>query len=191
MLRTEVPAATTLSSMLLQNPKGPERMEGWHFQLHTPRSLGHSEVSACLCSSRSCVTRGVVGRLLFVDPPVSKTGGGDGGAQGSSGELPDGRWRTGKESAYQCKRHKRCWFDLWVRKSPWSRKWQSTPVFLPRDFHGQRKLVGHSLQSHKESDNGWTTELIKELRQQGPFRHLSQGALITTLQGGEWARLFV
>ena len=23
-------------------------------------------------------------------------------------------------------------FDLWVRKIPWRRKWQPTPVFLPR-----------------------------------------------------------
>ena len=26
----------------------------------------------------------------------------------------------------------------------WRRKWQSTPVFLPRKSHGQRRLVGHS-----------------------------------------------
>ena len=23
------------------------------------------------------------------------------------------------------------WFDPWVRKTPWRRKWQPTPVFLP------------------------------------------------------------
>ena len=27
---------------------------------------------------------------------------------------------------------------------PWSRKWQSTPVFLPGKFHGQRSLVSNS-----------------------------------------------
>jgi len=26
-------------------------------------------------------------------------------------------------------------FDPWVTKSPWSRKWQPTPVFLPGEFH--------------------------------------------------------
>jgi len=26
-------------------------------------------------------------------------------------------------------------FNLWVRKMPWSRKWQPTPVFLPGEFH--------------------------------------------------------
>ena len=33
-------------------------------------------------------------------------------------------------------------FNPWVRKIPWSRKQQPTPVFLPGKFHGQRSLVG-------------------------------------------------
>ena len=33
-------------------------------------------------------------------------------------------------------------FDLWVRKIPWKRKWQPTPVFLPGISHGQRSLPG-------------------------------------------------
>ena len=32
----------------------------------------------------------------------------------------------------------------WVRKIPWSRKWQPTSVFMPGKFHGQRSLVGYS-----------------------------------------------
>ena len=32
-------------------------------------------------------------------------------------------------------------FDPWVRKIPWRRKWQPTPVFLPGEPHGQRSLV--------------------------------------------------
>ena len=35
-------------------------------------------------------------------------------------------------------------FGPWVRKIPWSRKGQPTPVFLPGKFHGQRRLVGYS-----------------------------------------------
>ena len=31
---------------------------------------------------------------------------------------------------------------IWVGKILWWRKWQSTPVFLPRKFHRQRGLVG-------------------------------------------------
>ena len=33
-------------------------------------------------------------------------------------------------------------FDPWVRKIPWRREWQLTSVFLPRELHGQRHLVG-------------------------------------------------
>ena len=43
-------------------------------------------------------------------------------------------------------------FGPWVRRIPWRRKWQSTPVFLPGEFHGQRSLVGYSLWCCKESD---------------------------------------
>ena len=39
-----------------------------------------------------------------------------------------------------------------VRKIPWRRKWQPTPVFLPRESHGQRSLVGYSPWGRKESD---------------------------------------
>ena len=37
---------------------------------------------------------------------------------------------------------KRLELDPWVRKIPWGRKWQSTPVFLPGKSHGQRSLAG-------------------------------------------------
>src|SRR5574338_627821 len=33
-------------------------------------------------------------------------------------------------------------FDPWVRKIPWRRKWQPTPVLLPGKFHGWRSLAG-------------------------------------------------
>ena len=43
-------------------------------------------------------------------------------------------------------------FNPRVRKIPWRRKWQPTPVFLPGEFHGQITLAGYSLWSQKESD---------------------------------------
>ena len=56
---------------------------------------------------------------------------------------------SGKEPACQCRRHKRHRFNPWVRKSPWRRAWQSIPVFLPGESHGQRSLAGYSPQGHK------------------------------------------
>ena len=35
-------------------------------------------------------------------------------------------------------------FDPWVRRILWRRKWQSTVIFLPGKFHGQRSLAGYS-----------------------------------------------
>ena len=43
-------------------------------------------------------------------------------------------------------------FDPWVRKIPWRRTWQSTPVFLPGESHGQRSLAGYSSWDCKKSD---------------------------------------
>ena len=48
-------------------------------------------------------------------------------------------------------------FNPWVRKIPWRKKWQSTPVLLPRQCHGQRSLVGYSPWDPKELD---TTERL-------------------------------
>ena len=43
--------------------------------------------------------------------------------------FPDGA--SGKEHACQCRRQKRCGFNLWVRKILWRRARQLTPVFFP------------------------------------------------------------
>ena len=40
-------------------------------------------------------------------------------------------WLSGKGSAWQCRRRRRCRFDPWVGKIPWRREWQPTPVFFP------------------------------------------------------------
>ena len=39
---------------------------------------------------------------------------------------------------------RRCGFHPWVRKIPWRRKWQLTPVILPGGSHGQRSLASYS-----------------------------------------------
>ena len=65
--------------------------------------------------------------------------------------------------ACQC----RCGFHSWVfwtrvRKIPWRRKWQPTPVFLPRTSHQQRSPAGCSPLGHKELD---VTEQLSMQRQ--------------------------
>ena len=44
-------------------------------------------------------------------------------------------------AGYLRERHR---FDLWVKKIPWRRAWQHSPVFLPGESYGQRSLVGYS-----------------------------------------------
>ena len=39
---------------------------------------------------------------------------------------------------------------------PWRRKWQPTPVFLPGEFHIERRLVGYSPWSHRVKHNSVT-----------------------------------
>ena len=82
------------------------------------------------------------------------------------------RWLPGfysKEPICQCKNHKRQAFNPWVRKIPWRGKWQPTPVFLPREFHGQRSLVGYSPWGCNESN---TTEQLSTAQQHSPPRKM-------------------
>ena len=51
-----------------------------------------------------------------------------------------------KKICLQCLRPR---FDPWVRKVPWRRKWQPSPVSLPGKSHGK---AGYSPWGHKELD---------------------------------------
>ena len=53
-------------------------------------------------------------------------------------------YRRFSERLYFCLQCGRPGFDPWVRKIPWRRKWQPTPVFLPGESHGRRSLMGYS-----------------------------------------------
>ena len=48
--------------------------------------------------------------------------------------------------------HLRSWFDAWIGKISWSKKWQPAPVFLPGKFHQQRSQTGYCPVSAKELD---------------------------------------
>ena len=67
---------------------------------------------------------------------------------------------SSEEPICQCRRLKRRRFNPWVRKIPWSRKWQPVQVFLPGKFHGQRSLEGYSPWGHKESDTNEYTHIL-------------------------------
>ena len=45
-----------------------------------------------------------------------------------------------EEPACQCRRHERCGFNPWVRKIPWKRARQPTPIVLPGESHSERSL---------------------------------------------------
>ena len=57
---------------------------------------------------------------------------------------------SGQEPSCKCRRREGRGFDPSVGKSPWRRGWSPRPVFLPREFYGQRSLMGWGLYGHKE-----------------------------------------
>ena len=91
------------------------------------------------------------------------------------------RWHSGKESASQRRRYKRGGFDPWVGKIPWSRKWQSAPVFLPGKFHGQRRLVGAKSQTRQSAH----TVLLRETQRRDTQGEAGEGH-VEMQQGWEW-----
>ena len=58
-------------------------------------------------------------------------------------------------------------FDPWVRKIPWRRKWQPTPVLLPGESRARRTLagcspwgrkrLGHDLAAEQRQEQGMCT----------------------------------
>ena len=57
------------------------------------------------------------------------------------------RWLSGKEHACQCR------VNPWISKIPWRRKWQPTPVFLPRKIPWTEESGGLQSMGTKKS---WT-----------------------------------
>ena len=70
-------------------------------------------------------------------------------------------------------------FNPWVRKIPWRREWQPTPVFLPGELPGQRSLAGYYPWGCKELD---MTEPLSTAHRAAPFNrftHLNPTQLLT------------
>ena len=53
-------------------------------------------------------------------------------------------WLSGKESI--CLPKRRCWFDPWVGKIQWRRKWQPTTLFLPGKYRGTWGATVHRVE---------------------------------------------
>jgi len=60
----------------------------------------------------------------------------DAGATGNVGSS-----LLGLLAKIKCRKRR---FNPWVGKIPWRMALQSSPVFLPEEFHGQRRLADYS-----------------------------------------------
>ena len=68
-------------------------------------------------------------------------------------------WLSAKESACNARdAGRRCEFNPWVRKIPWSRKWHPTPIFSPGKSQGQQILVGYSPKGRKRVGHDLVTK---------------------------------
>ena len=111
-------------------------VQSWNYQsdwVVVKNSLGISKI----CQLKFLSLFVTLGFLCLFSPPFQSFPGGT----------------KDKQSACQCRRHRRCRFDPWVGKIPWRRKWQPTPPFLPGNSPVQNCLVGYSPWGHKE----WNT----------------------------------
>ena len=97
-------------------------------------------------------------------------------------------WLSDKESACQCRRHKRCSFDPWSGRIPWRRKSQAINVCLPGKFHGQRSLACYSPWDCKELNSNnkfleasWGSETLNNLFKTLWWRFKSRQFLVLLL----------
>ena len=69
----------------------------------------------------------------------------------------------------------------------WRRKWQPTPVFLTRESHGQRSLVGYSPWDRRVGEDGATSTFTFSFRiSLGDWKLKQQGDTSTYLL--EWLK---
>ena len=108
------------------------------------------------------------------------------------------RWCSAKEPSCQ---YRRRGFDPLIRKIPWRRNWQPTPVFLLEESHGQRSLAGYSPWGCKELDSTeWPSRHSTLVQEQNSIytlfftslnftfatRHIHNRALFLLWSGSFW-----
>ena len=64
-------------------------------------------------------------------------------------------------------------FDPWIRKTPWRRKWQPTPIFLPGKSH-REESGGLQFMGSQSAGHDWVTKQLL---------HWQTGSLPVSLQG--------
>ena len=121
----------------VDNQQGPP-VEQWELCSTLCRSLDGRAVwermDTCVCMAESlCCPSETITILLIGYTPVGFPGG------------TRGQYRRLKGCSFYC-------------EDPWRRAWYPTPVFLPGESLGQRNLVDHSPQCHKESDTTEATQ---------------------------------
>ena len=97
------------------------------------------------------------------------------------GFLP--RWLSGKDSTCQCRRWKRLKFNSWVRKIPWNRKWQPTPVFFFRKIPWTEEPGGLQSMESQRVRHDWVTEHAHKTY------NASQCSALYTVLNTEWSCL--
>ena len=112
-----------------QFPKCHFKNSGMGSEIRENNSSGRRQVIGKLCQEESDLRQG--GSNPFAEKGFYYLFTTESGFPGGS---------DSKESA--CKVE--VWFDPWVGKIPWRRKWQPTLVFLPGRSYGQRNLEGYS-----------------------------------------------
>ncbi|XP_060267597.1 ATP synthase F(0) complex subunit C2, mitochondrial isoform X1 [Ovis aries] len=145
--RTSTLLSRSLSAVVVRRP------ETLTDESHSSLAVVPRPLTTSLTPSRSfqtsAISRDIDTAAKFIGAGAATVGvAGSGAGIGTVfGSLIIGyaRWRSDKEPACQCRRHRRRRFDPCVGKIPWRRKRQLAPVLLLGKFHGQRSLVDYSL----------------------------------------------
>ena len=98
---------------------------------------------------------------------------------------------NGKESACQCRRHRRRRFSPWAGKTRWSRKWQPNAVFSPEKSHGQRSLVGLTSQAPLSTHTWWSRQKQRAVKvilcpSAGAPPHIQYVSVVLTTASPRW-----
>ena len=72
--------------------------------------------------------------------------------------------------------------ETWVGKIPWRKEWLTSPVFLPGESHGQKRLVCYNPWGHKKSN--MTEQLRKHAQEE------TEAKWESTLQINAWESTF-